>query len=267
MKHFRIKRLYGAIAAACLLVSGITVFAGSTDFFVSGGKMEADYTDYQDMEKAQAELGYGIDSVERFENGYVFEGVSIDTMTAYSEENGAMYSVPSMDVRYRKARKLIDLIVSESEGGEATGIRAKEPNATRACGDIMLRYDEYTNMMVPEGYELTEEDKQNEKRDDFHIVYQSVTVNGDETAKGQTASDDVKRGSYYVSEDGADVSVTVRATGENWQDWTAGGEPYMQQLQIVSWEKDDKFYYLSGAELEMGANELFDMAEELIGAR
>lgn len=265
MKHISIKKLCVAAAAACLFVSGISVLAGNTDFFVSGGKMEPEYTDYRDMEKAQEKLGYEADSVERFENGYVFEGASVDCTTAYSEENGEMYSVPALDVRYRKDGKRIDLNVSETAQMDLS----KEPDATRTCGDITLRYDEYTNKMVPEGYELTEEDKINEQRDDYHIVYLSVTENADAAAEGQTLSKEAKQGSYFVSEKGADISIAVKgASGnESWEDWAEGKEPCVRQMKIVSWEKDGKYYDLSGADLEMSADELFTMAEEILGVR
>lgn len=266
MKHISMKKFCVGAAAACLLVSGISVFAGNVDFFVSGSKKEADYTDYRELEKAQEELGYGADSVERFENGYAFAGGSVDFTTAYSEENGAMYSVPSLAVRYLKDGKQIDLNVSEASGEALSVIRSKEPDETRKCGNITLRYDEYTSKMVPEGYELTEEDRLNEQRDDYNIVYLSITDQEGTADKGQSASDEVKQDSYYVSEDGSDIAVTIKQTGESWQDWTAGGEPFIQQTQIVSWEKDGKYYDLSGTDTKMSADELFTMAEEILRA-
>ena len=273
MKHISVKKLCVGVAAACLLVSGVTVFAGRTDFFVSGSATEPEYMDYRDMEKAQKELGYGVDSVEQFANGYAFEGVSVESITACSEENGKMYSIPSMDVRYRKDGKEIDLNINEMAGTAMSGILSREPDATRTCGDITLRYDEYTNKIVPDGYELTEEDKINEQRDNYNIIYMSATVKADAEdgtgADGQTASDEVKRGSYYVSEDGTDVSVTVKGSAENesWADWAENGEPCIQQTKIISWERDGKFYNLSGNDLDLDADELFDMAEEILAVR
>lgn len=266
MKHFGIKKFCVGVAAACLLVSGISVFAGKVDFFVNSVGMEADYTDYRDMEKVQEDLGYEVDSVERFANGYEFEGVSVGFITAISEENGKMYSVPSGDVRYRKEGEWIDLTVNEKTGTTVSDERSKEADATRICGNTTLRYDEYTNKMVPEGYELTEEDKINEQRDDFHIVYLSIMDQEEMEAEGKAASDGVKRGNYTVGTNMKDVIVTLRQTGEVWQDWTKSGEPYTTQTKVVSWEKDGKCYELSGVDLTLSADELFDMAEEILGA-
>lgn len=274
LKHFRGKKLIAAAAAACLLVSGISgIAAGNVDFFVSTSRMGSDYTDYRDMDKVEKKLGYAVDSVEQFANGFAFESVNIDSTVAVSEENGEMYRVPSMDARYRKDGKLIDLIVSETAGENATDIHAREPQAARMCGDITLRYHEYTNKIVPPGYALTAEDMVNDQRDDFEIVYFATTTTtvttGDAATDEEGAADEVDRDDYHVAVSGydRDVAVTLRQTGQSWEEWTENGEPYLIQTKIVSWEKEGKYYDLMGADLDLGAEELFDMAEELIGVR
>ncbi|MBD5513335.1 MAG: hypothetical protein HDR06_01445 [Lachnospiraceae bacterium] len=277
MKHMSAKKLCISIAAACLLVSGITVFAGGASYFVSGSSMGVEYTDYQDMGKAQKKLGYAVDSVEQFANGYSFYGANVESITAYSEENGALYSVPMMNIRYRKDEKKIDLNISEKTGDN---IPSKEPNATRICGDIALRYDEYTDKIVPDSYELTEEDKINEQRDDYNIVYMSVTVNQEETdgTKSEETvtgmddinmsdSDDVKKGSYVISEDGS-VTLTTHGTQDN-DNYVISGtydEVCIQHRMVVSWEKDGKSYNMTGTDLDMSAEEMLDMAEEILTA-
>ena len=265
MKHISIKKFCAVAAAACLLVSGISVLAVKVDLFVSVGGMAPDYTDYRDMEKVQAKLGYKMDSVERFANGYEFAGASVDFIAACSEENGEMYHVPSADVRYRKDGKLIDLTVSET-AVDTSGIRPAKPKDTRACGDIILRYDEVTNKMIPKGYELTAEDMSNMQRDDFNIVSMTVEEKENDTAEGQAAADKEKRARCYVGANDSTISVTLKQTGESWMHWKEGGEPFTSQTKTVSWEKDGKYYDLTGTDLEISAGELFDMAEEILDA-
>lgn len=232
MKHMSAKKICISVAAACLLVSGITVFAGGAAYFVAGSSMEAEYTDYRELDKAQKELGYAVDSVERFENGYSFNGMSVDTIGAYTEESGKMYSIPAFNIRYQKDGKKIDLNVNEKTGDD---VLSKEPNATRMCGDIELRCDEYTDKIVPDSYELTEEDKINEQRDDYNIVYMSVTVQQKETDEN-----------YVISPINDEVCI--------------------QHRMVVSWEKDGKSYNLAGTDLDMSAEEMLDMAEEILTA-
>lgn len=271
LKHFGGKKLIAAAAAACLLVSGISgIAAGNVDFFVSTSRMEADYTDYRDMDKVEKKLGYAVDSVEQFANGFAFESVNVDFTVAVSEENGEMYRVPLMDARYLKDGRLIDLIVSETAGEDATGIHTKEPKAARMCGDITLRYNEHTNKVVPPDYELTAEDVVNDQRDDFEIVrFAMTTKTVDAVTDAEEAAEEDDWDDYSVAVSGydRDIAVTLRQTGQSWEEWTENGEPYLIQTKIVSWEKDGKYYDLMGADLDLGAEELFDMVEELIGVR
>lgn len=271
VKHFNGKKLIAAAAAACLLVSGISgIAAGNVDFFVSTSRMDADYTDYRDMDKVEKQLGYAVDSVEQFANGFAFESVNVDFTVAVSEENGEMYRIPLMDAGYRKDGKLIDLLVSETAGDNVTDSHIREPKATRMCGDITLWYNEHTNKVVPPDYELTAEDMVNDQRDDFEIVrFAMTTKTVDAATDEEETAEETNRNDYSVAVSGydRDIAVTLRQTGQSWQEWTENGEPYLIQTKIVSWEKDGKYYDLMGTDLDLSADELFDMAEELIGAR
>lgn len=276
MKHMSVKKLCIGVAAACLLVSGGAVFAGGASYFISSSSTEPEYTEYQDMEKVQKELGYAVDSVERFANGYAFDGVSVESLDSYTEETGKTYGIPAMDIRYRKDGTVIDLTANEKVGGVMVGMESKQPDATRTCGDITLRYDEYTNKILPASYELTEEDKINEQRDDYNIVFLSVSVqetmeDGTVTVKGdfeQSGSDEAKVGSYVVSEDGITAAVNGQGfVGDENDIFQAAGDLYcIEQVQVVSWEKDGIAYNLSGKDLNLSADELLDMAEEILAA-
>lgn len=267
MKRMSVKKLCISAAAACLLVSGITVWAGGRAFFVTGSSMEPKYTNYGMLEEAEKELGYAVDSVERFENGYTFYGMSVENMQACTEEGDKMYSIPSMNIRYRRGDQEIDLNVNETVSDMAS---QKEPKAVRMCGDIELRYDEYTNKLVPASYELTEEDKVNEQRDDYNIVYTTIAVNGDTQIAVYTNDADgeeVKHGTYAVSEDGSVVSTGKDFADQDDNSLSVTYDVSVHQNMLVRWEKDGKTYELSGSDLDMSADELFDMAEEILAAR
>lgn len=271
MKRMSVKKLGISVAAACLLVSGITVWAGSRAYFVVGSSMEPEYTNYGSIEQAEKELGYAVDSVERFDNGYAFCSMSIENIQACTEE-GRMYSIPSLNIRYRRGDQEIDLNISEMVPDMAS---AKEPKTVRMCGDIELRYDEYTNKLVPASYELTEEDKINEQRDDYNIVYTAISVNGDTQIAGETDEangEKVTHGVYITSEDGGVVSALKSSIYQEIEDQDGNtlsityDEVSIHQSMLVRWEKDGKTYELLGTDLDMSADELFDMAEEILEA-
>lgn len=268
MKRMSVKKFCVSAAAACLLVSGITVWAGARAYFVAGTSIEPEYTNYAMLEEAEKELGYEVDSVERFDNGFTFYGMSVENMQACAEEGDRMYSIPSMNIRYLRGDQEIDLNVNETVSDMAS---VKEPKGVRMCGDIELRYDEYTNKLVPAMYELTEEDKINEQRDDYNIVYTTIAVNGDTQITGETDDadgDEVKHGTYAVSEDGSVVSTVKSFAGQDGDSLSVTyDEVSIHQSMLVRWEKDGKTYELTCTDLDMSADELFDMAEEILVAR
>lgn len=162
--HFSIKKFAIGIAAACLLLSG-GVFAGRTTGYISRGTMGT-YS-YGELEKAEKKLGFSADIVENFDNGYSFVEMQVNKTGATDENHKEIYTFPELCVEYmRGGVKDIALYVDKrpEKGGQK-----KAPDMTDQCGDITLRYDIYTYKFVPEGYELTEEDKANLARDDYEI--------------------------------------------------------------------------------------------------
>ncbi|MBP3476749.1 MAG: hypothetical protein J6K48_10610 [Lachnospiraceae bacterium] len=214
MKHLSVKKLIIGVAAACLLVGGGAFAAGHAVMFSSGTSLLDAYTSYDDMDKAQGKLGYAVDSVETFDNGYQFDRMFVDDVDAWDEDGNKAYTYQEMNIHYEKAGEP-HMYLAIHKPVEAIG-REKNPNATRTYGDIILYYDAYTYKFVPPSYELTEEDKANEERDDYYISY---------------GSEEVK----------------------------------IQKSQGVTWEKDGIFYNLAGFDLNLSADEMFDMAEQIIG--
>ncbi len=172
MKHMSMKKIV-VLVAACLLVSGITVVAGKTARIGVQGSAAPEYTDYAELGKAEEKLGYTVDSVEQFTNGYSFAGVRINELKAYGEENNELYTIPAMQITYTKDGKDMGLYIQQRV---EEVVIAKQPNAVRTCGDISVRVDEYTYKFVPASYELTEEDKVNEQKDDYFISYGSDDI-------------------------------------------------------------------------------------------
>lgn len=214
MKHLSVKKLVIGVAAACLLVGGGAFASGHAVSFSNGISVWDNYKSYDDMDKAQEKLGYPVDCVETFSNGYQFSEMSVDDVDAWDEDGNKAYTYKDMSIYYEKAGEP-DMYLTIHKPVEAIE-REKTPDATRGCGDVTLYYDEYTYKFVPLSYELTEEDKANDERDDYNISY---------------GSDEVE----------------------------------IKQSKGVTWKKDGIFYNLAGFDLNLSADEMFDMAEQIIG--
>lgn len=213
MKHLSVKKFVIGVAAVCLVVGGSTFAAGHAVGFSTSRFLWDAYTSYDDMDQAEEKLGYAVDSVEAFDNGYQFDRMSVDGVDAWDEDGNKAYTYLVMNIDYCKDGEPFIWLVMEKPVEEIE--RNKEPDATRNCGDITLYYDEYTYKFVPPSYELTEEDKINEERDDYYI---------------SVGSDEVE----------------------------------MKKSMGVTWDKDGIHYDLGGFDLNLSADEMFDMAQQVI---
>ncbi len=213
MGHLRIKKTAVVIAAACLLVGG-TAFATGRATYLEGHSYNTDaITDYAGMPKAEKELGYPVDSVEQFANGYRFSSVGVHDTAGKDESGDTVYTYKDMMINYDKeGENGIYLAISRPVETEMGRDYVDE----RVCGDITLYYDENTYKSVPPDYQMTEEDKANEAKGHFWLAYGSREV------------------------------TVEKATG-------------------VTWMKDGVRYELAGFDLGLSADEMFDMAEEVLG--
>lgn len=214
MKHINMKKVGIGVAAACLLVSGVT-FAGKTVGFSTHGTNLSEFASFAALDKAEEQLGYQIDCVEQFNNGYTFAKADIAESAALDENGNILYTIKELYIDYEKAGEPVICLgiekpVEKLESG-------KIPDATRVCGDITIAYDAFTYKCVPLDYELTEEDMENMKKDNYNI-----SVGSDEVL--------------------------------------------IQQCYNITWDKGDIRYILVGFDLNLSADELFNMAEEIINA-
>ena len=85
MKHMSIKKVAVGVAAACLAVGTAAIAGNGLISIVGHGSSGSDYTKFEDLEKAEAEIGYSIDAVENFSNGFRFEGIGIIEQAAKNE--------------------------------------------------------------------------------------------------------------------------------------------------------------------------------------
>ena len=176
MKHFNMRRVVIGVAVACLFLTGAGYAVGKTEGF----KSSLDFTKYRKYDsfekiaEAEEKLGYEVDCVEQFSNGYTFVGAEKQGVDAMDENGKTTYTFEQLVIEYQKADEPeISLYIEKPiETFEDT----KTPDAVRECEGITVEYDLYTYKCVPTDYELTEEDMANENRDDYFISVGSDEV-------------------------------------------------------------------------------------------
>ena len=182
MKKLSVKKLAIGVAVGCLLVSGGVYAAGRAVSLSTHHYRTDDCRDYGKLSEMEQKLGYRVDAVEKFENGYRFDRMSVNSVQGKDEARNEIYSFQSLNIVYEKrGEESISLFV---EKPVETPARDSVPDATRVCGGVTLYYESITNKQVPPDYVLTKEDKEGEARGDFYIsvgtpeveIHQNSTV-------------------------------------------------------------------------------------------
>ena len=174
MKHLSIKKVMIGVAAACLLIGTVGIASSGARYWTSGSSAIADYTEFTDIAKVEAEVGYPVDAVEKFSNGFEFKGINVGTLEVHNEAGQVEDKTKEIYIRYQKGGKEIFNSIHKMFTDETAS--EKIPDKTLRVGEIEVAYNQYTYKFVPVDYELTEEDKKNMERDDYEISYGSDKV-------------------------------------------------------------------------------------------
>lgn len=213
MRQLSMKKLVIAVAAGCLLVSGGVFATGRAVSLTSHHDHRDDIREYGELSEVERQLGYTVDAVEEFANGYRFDHMELDDVKGKDGEGNEVYAFKSLDIVYKKSgENRVNLVI---EKPVEASVKNESPDAVRVCGDITVYYDTVTNKQVPPDYVLTEEDKAREAEGDFYI------------------------------------SVGTQ-------------EVEIHQNQTVTWDKEGVHYLLLGFDLNLSAEDMLDMAEEII---
>ncbi len=212
MKRVMLRRV-AVIAAACVMVTGVTAFAGGIISTYTSSSHE--YYDYESVdeinEKAEGEI---IAFPEAFDNGFVFDGGNDVNVNGLDDSGVKQEEWHDLHAVYKNAdEESVTLAVSDRGSEE----KWREATETRIINGIKVdyNYDEYLSL-PDESYELDEATKERMESDDhFFVGY------------------------------GSDAEETHFFKG-------------------VLFIKDGKLYDLYSMD-DVSSDELFSMAEELIG--
>ena len=213
LKPMKSKKKIALIAVAATLVMGITVFAASgiiSQWFSSSSSIP-DYNELPSVKQVTKDIGYEVELVDEFANGYKFDNGNIVNNNLTDDEGKSVEKFKSVMFRYEK------------DGDEVLFSQDKVNSQVETNGEVVANvdgvdvyYHSYTNKLVPPDYKMTDEDKKAEETGELVFSYGSSKVE-------------------------------------------------IKEIQSVSWKKDDMNYQLLQIDGKLSADELVEMAKEVIG--
>ena len=154
-----------AIVTACVALSGTAAYAVGTSQGWHGSSTAYEYTDYADISKAADKAGLNVDLPEAFSNGYSFEYTNVDEFGQLDDNGGRINKFKGVDVNYTKdGEPYINVSVEPVVGNDDDP--SDPPISEREIADgITAYYDSHEMLIVPPGYEVSEEDRKREQED------------------------------------------------------------------------------------------------------
>lgn len=168
MKKFNMKKVVICVAACCLLLGTVSIASSGIISYTSVWTWSRGEKDFTKLEKLEAKAGFSVKAVEKFQNGYQFSDMTIAYNTEHDEKGNALRHYKGIEFDYTKNEEDTLCINMEKEKSEQSYVES-DPDLTKMIEGIEVKYrvDIYKN--VPDGYELTEEDKINMERNDYFI--------------------------------------------------------------------------------------------------
>lgn len=145
--------------AAIVCFASVTCYA-AVHFSGVESRTTIDVTSYAQLEKAEEKVGFDMKTVEAFTNGFTFVNGGTGEMYG-QDENGNNIGDPYalMTLSYEKEGKTV--VVTAQDGNPFTD----------AGEELQEGYSSHLYKFVPEGYELTAEDKEREMSGELIISY------------------------------------------------------------------------------------------------
>lgn len=167
MKRFNMKKAVILAAACCLLVGTVCVASSGKITSLVSGFYHKEFESFEELSKAQASAGFSIKAVERFQNGYTFSGMCVNDTKGLDENGNTLEQYKQINIDYEKEGESV--LYFHAQQAAHVHDEGREADQSTNVDGVEVEYYVDTYKMVPEGYELTEQDEENLKRDDYYI--------------------------------------------------------------------------------------------------
>lgn len=171
MRKFGWKKMIVAAAALCILGSMVAIGAGRITSTVSSSSPTANqFPAFEDLEKAEAELGYPIQKVKEFSNGYQYAKGNIDPVQAMDDNGTVVDTYQDLSLLYTNSeKKKINLSISRPAAD------LPEPNVgskeSRDISGVPVSYNCDHYKFYPADVTPSEEDLKAEANGELYLSY------------------------------------------------------------------------------------------------
>lgn len=170
---FQKKKFVIAAVAACMLLGTTVYAAGHIATYRSWADPSKKTTDFVVAEQKAQETGSQLTIPRAFSNGYVFDSANDYEREGLDENGNVLVKSKDFFAAYVKEESPdISMFINQMQEAEDDTYAVEK----KTIGDVEVCFNQAIYKFVPEGYELTEEDKQNMEDSHYEISYGSEEV-------------------------------------------------------------------------------------------
>lgn len=173
VKHIKISKI-AAVAAAAVMLLSLSVWAANV-LITSRGAQSSNIPSYNSVptaETLQDDIGISPKILNIFSNGYTFDSGYIVENEDYSEDGKVFESYKSLTCYYNNNEYKLSLNIDQSIAGN----QSKHSDIAETYKGSDIEYFAYTNKLVPGNYQLTEQDREDEKSEKYVFSYGSSEI-------------------------------------------------------------------------------------------
>lgn len=173
VKHLKISKI-AAVAAAAVMLLSLSVWSANV-LITSRGAQSSNIPTYNSVptaETLQDDIGISPKILNNFSNGYTFDSGYIVENEDYSEDGRIFESYKSLNCHYKRNEDMISLDIDKSTAGN----QSNHSDTAETYKGSDIKYFAYTNKLVPGDYQLTEQDKKDEKSGKYIFSYGSAEI-------------------------------------------------------------------------------------------
>lgn len=162
-------------AALCLIGSAAAVAAGKVAGWTSHTySNRPDFVSLKELDQAEEAMGFSIQAVEKFTNGYQFDKGFIIDVQEHDSNGTVLGSFPETSLEYRNGANWVGLSVYPAY--KKTETEKHGEIVTIPYGDITLTYTKDIYKFVPPDYQVTPEEEALIEQGKLYVSYGTDAV-------------------------------------------------------------------------------------------
>lgn len=168
MRRTGVKKTFIIAAACCLLFSTVVIASTGIIKYSVAHSTSGEYTDYEDIAKAEDRAGIKIKAPENFSNGYTFKEAGVVESEDRGENDEVINKFKEIMVAYTKEGEDKVAVYTMPEQHFMITSPDTADNSTTIDGIEVYYYTDTYKWVRPD-YELTDEDKRRQEEEGLQI--------------------------------------------------------------------------------------------------